>query len=239
MRARVAVEAGIAMPWYRFVGDAGEIVSIEHYGASAGYEVLYEVRVTTAAVVEAAQRSVTNANVTGDTAGDKRGETMSTNERLAELSEAGVSVWLDDLSRDLLRSGRLAELIATRSVVGVTTNPSIFQAALSAGDSYAEQVAKLAADGSDVDTAIRIITTDDVRDACDVFARSSSNPTVSTVGCRSRSTRAWPTTPRHRRPGDRAVAGRRPTQPAHQDPGHQGGPAAITRVPRRGASAST
>ena len=68
---------------------------------------------------------------------------MSTNERLAELSEAGVSVWLDDLSRDLLRSGRLAELIATRSVVGVTTNPSIFQAALSAGDSYAEQVAKL------------------------------------------------------------------------------------------------
>jgi transaldolase len=94
---------------------------------------------------------------------------MSTNERLAELSEAGVSVWLDDLSRDLLRSGRLAELIATRSVVGVTTNPSIFQAALSAGDSYAEQVAKLAADGADVDTAIRIITTDDVRDACDVF----------------------------------------------------------------------
>ncbi|WP_299491389.1 transketolase, partial [uncultured Gordonia sp.] len=62
VRARVAVEAGIAMPWYRFVGDAGEIVSIEHYGASAGYEVLYEkFGVTTAAVVEAAQRSVTNA----------------------------------------------------------------------------------------------------------------------------------------------------------------------------------
>ncbi|GED98083.1 transaldolase [Gordonia crocea] len=95
---------------------------------------------------------------------------MSTNERLAELSEAGVSVWLDDLSRDLLRSGRLAELIATRSVVGVTTNPSIFQAALSAGDSYAEQVAALAAGGADVDAAIRTITTDDVRDACDVFA---------------------------------------------------------------------
>ncbi|GAB09410.1 transaldolase [Gordonia araii NBRC 100433] len=95
---------------------------------------------------------------------------MTTNERLAQLSEAGVSVWLDDLSRDLLRSGRLAELIATRSVVGVTTNPSIFQAALSAGDSYDEQVAKLAASGADVDAAIRTITTDDVRDACDVFA---------------------------------------------------------------------
>ena len=62
VRARVAVEAGIAMPWYRFVGDAGEIVSIEHYGASAAYEVLYEkFGVTTAAVVEAAQRSVANA----------------------------------------------------------------------------------------------------------------------------------------------------------------------------------
>ncbi len=62
VRARVAVEAGIAMPWYRFVGDAGEIVSIEHYGASAAYEVLYEkFGVTTAAVVDAAQRSVANA----------------------------------------------------------------------------------------------------------------------------------------------------------------------------------
>ncbi|MFT3900140.1 MAG: transaldolase [Gordonia sp. (in: high G+C Gram-positive bacteria)] len=94
---------------------------------------------------------------------------MSTNERLAQLSEAGVSVWLDDLSRELLRSGRLAELIATRSVVGVTTNPSIFQAALSKGDSYADQVSTLAAAGADVDAAIRTITTDDVRDACDVF----------------------------------------------------------------------
>ena len=95
---------------------------------------------------------------------------MSTNDRLARLSEAGVSVWLDDLSRDLLRSGGLADLIATRSVVGVTTNPSIFQAALANGDSYAEQVAALAAGGADADAAIAAITTDDVRDACDVFA---------------------------------------------------------------------
>ncbi|MFT4199124.1 transketolase [Gordonia sp. (in: high G+C Gram-positive bacteria)] len=59
VRARVAVEAGIAMPWYRFVGDAGEIVSIEHYGASAAYEVLYEkFGVTADAVAEAAKRSV-------------------------------------------------------------------------------------------------------------------------------------------------------------------------------------
>ena len=56
---------------------------------------------------------------------------MTQNEKLAELSAAGVSVWLDDLSRDLISSGDLAELISTKSVVGVTTNPSIFQAALS------------------------------------------------------------------------------------------------------------
>ena len=64
------------------------------------------------------------------------------NPNLAELSAAGVSVWLDDLSRERLRSGNLQELIDTRSVVGVTTNPSIFQAALSHGSSYDGQVAE-------------------------------------------------------------------------------------------------
>jgi transaldolase len=95
---------------------------------------------------------------------------MPQNENLAALSAAGVSVWLDDLSRDRIRSGNLADLIATRSVVGVTTNPTIFQGALSKGDAYDEQVKELAARGADVDSAIRTITTDDVRAACDVFA---------------------------------------------------------------------
>lgn len=91
------------------------------------------------------------------------------NEKLSALSDAGVSVWLDDLSRDLIASGRLAELVGTRSVVGVTTNPSIFHAALSSGSAYDAQVAGLAARGADVDTVIRTTTTDDVRDACDVL----------------------------------------------------------------------
>ncbi len=94
---------------------------------------------------------------------------MTQNSTLAELSDAGVSVWLDDLSRDLISSGDLAELIATKSVVGVTTNPSIFQAALSKGSSYDAQVNELAARGADVDATIRTVTTDDVRNACDVF----------------------------------------------------------------------
>ncbi|GAB89942.1 transaldolase [Gordonia rhizosphera] len=95
---------------------------------------------------------------------------MTQNEKLAELSAAGVSVWLDDLSRDLIGSGDLADLIATKSVVGVTTNPSIFQAAISKGETYDAQVHELAARGADVDATIRTITTDDVRNACDVLA---------------------------------------------------------------------
>ncbi|MDJ0394903.1 transaldolase [Rhodococcus sp. G-MC3] len=95
---------------------------------------------------------------------------MTQNKNLADLSAAGVSVWLDDLSRDLISSGNLQELIDTKSVVGVTTNPSIFQAALSKGDAYDAQVTELAERGADVDATIRTVTTDDVRNACDIFA---------------------------------------------------------------------
>ncbi|MFB9309697.1 transaldolase [Agromyces hippuratus] len=87
----------------------------------------------------------------------------------AALSEAGVSIWLDDLSRERIASGDLARLIAERDVVGVTTNPTIFAGALAKGERYAEQVHSLAAAGADVDTAVFEITTDDVRAAADVF----------------------------------------------------------------------
>ncbi|AYF74507.1 transaldolase [Nocardia yunnanensis] len=95
---------------------------------------------------------------------------MTQNTNTAALSAAGVSVWLDDLSRDRIKSGNLKDLIETRNVVGVTTNPTIFQGALSKGHAYDEQVRELAGRGADVDSAIRTITTDDVRAACDVFA---------------------------------------------------------------------
>src|ERR1700752_1929282 len=96
---------------------------------------------------------------------------MAQNPNLAALSAAGVSVWLDDLSRDRLQTGNLQELIDTKSVVGVTTNPAIFQAALSKGTAYDEQVKELADRGADVDATIRTVTTDDVRNACDVLAK--------------------------------------------------------------------
>ncbi len=88
---------------------------------------------------------------------------------LAELSAAGVAVWLDDLSRERLRSGNLAELVRDSSVVGVTTNPSIFQKALSDGAAYDAQVRDLALRGTDVGEAVRALTTYDVRWACDVL----------------------------------------------------------------------
>ncbi|GAA1057207.1 transaldolase [Agromyces luteolus] len=87
----------------------------------------------------------------------------------AALSQAGVSIWLDDLSRERITSGGLERLIAERDVVGVTTNPTIFAGALAKGDAYRDQVASLAADGADVDRAVFEITTDDVRDAADHF----------------------------------------------------------------------
>ena len=96
---------------------------------------------------------------------------MAQNLNLAALSAAGVSIWLDDLSRDRLQTGNLQELIDTKSVVGVTTNPSIFQAALSKGTAYDAQVSELAERGADVDATIRTVTTDDVRNACDVLAK--------------------------------------------------------------------
>jgi transaldolase len=88
---------------------------------------------------------------------------------LAELSAAGVAVWLDDLSRERLRSGNLADLVSTKQVVGVTTNPSIFQKALSDGAAYDSQVKDLALRGVDLGEAVRALTTYDVRWACDVL----------------------------------------------------------------------
>ncbi|KQQ51107.1 transaldolase [Plantibacter sp. VKM Ac-2880] len=87
----------------------------------------------------------------------------------AQLSAAGVSIWLDDLSRGRIQSGGLEQLIADRNVVGVTTNPTIFASALSNGDVYAEQVAQLAAAGKDVTEAVFEITTDDVASASKIF----------------------------------------------------------------------
>jgi transaldolase len=88
---------------------------------------------------------------------------------LADLSAQGVSIWLDDISRERLRSGNLQQLVDTKHVVGVTSNPTIFQKALDKGDAYDEQVRDLATRGIAVDGAVRYLMAYDIRWACDVL----------------------------------------------------------------------
>jgi transaldolase len=95
---------------------------------------------------------------------------MSKTDALQALSEAGVSIWLDDLSRQRITSGNLADLITHRHVVGVTSNPTIFSHALEHAEDYDDQVRALAARGASVEETVREITVADVQLACDVFS---------------------------------------------------------------------
>jgi transaldolase len=88
---------------------------------------------------------------------------------LRKLSEEGVAIWLDDMSRARLATGNLSDLIRDKYVVGATTNPTIFQKAISGSEFYDSQLRDLGVRGVDVEEAVRMVTTTDVRWACDVF----------------------------------------------------------------------
>ncbi|MEU1733123.1 transaldolase [Streptosporangium sp. NPDC020145] len=90
-------------------------------------------------------------------------------EILKSLSDQGVSIWLDDISRERLRTGNLEALIRDKHVVGVTSNPTIFASALSKGDAYDTQLHDLAVRRVEVEEAVRAITTYDIRWAADVL----------------------------------------------------------------------
>jgi transaldolase len=89
--------------------------------------------------------------------------------RTQRLTDEGVSIWLDDLSRDRMTSGGLQKLIDERNVVGVTTNPTIFAKALAGTDAYDAQITELAAHGADLSETIFELTTSDVAQAADIF----------------------------------------------------------------------
>jgi transaldolase len=118
-------------------------------------------------------------------------------DRLANLSDNGVSIWLDDLSRSRLTTGSLAGLVAHDHVVGVTTNPAIFAKAIAGSDAYANQMRDLWARGAVVGEALRGMTAFDVRWACDVL-RPVYDRTSGVDGRVSIEVdpRGWPTTPR-------------------------------------------
>jgi transaldolase len=91
------------------------------------------------------------------------------NDPLAQLSAAGVAIWLDDISRERLQSGNLQDLVDTRHVVGVTSNPTIFQKALEKGTAYDDQVRDLHVREIGIDGVIRYLMAYDIRWACDVL----------------------------------------------------------------------
>jgi transaldolase len=90
--------------------------------------------------------------------------------RLHELSEHGVSIWMDSLSREMLETGELARLMEEDAVVGVTSNPTIFQKALSEGDWYDEQLREVAKRINDPVEMFFVLAEEDIRDACDLMA---------------------------------------------------------------------
>jgi transaldolase len=94
---------------------------------------------------------------------------MADSSRLQQLSEAGVSVWIDSLSREMLHSGALARLMADDAVVGVTSNPTIFQKALAEGDLYDEQLREVVAATDDAVEIFFALAMDDIRSACDLM----------------------------------------------------------------------
>ena len=102
---------------------------------------------------------------------------MASTSRLHELAARGQSIWFDTLSRDLVRTGELKRMMKADAVTGVTSNPSIFQKALSEGDAYDEDLKKLLEETDDPSEIFFSLALQDIREACDVLkpAYDSSN----------------------------------------------------------------
>ena len=154
---------------------------------------------------------------------------------LGELTKAGVSVWLDDISRERLRSGNLEALVRDFHVRGVTSNPTIFANALAKGDAYDEQIKDLAIRGVTVEEASRMITTYDIRWGADVLRRvyDASGGVDGRVSIEVDPRLANDTDKTDRR-GQAAVVAGRPAEHLHQDPGDPRGRPGDHRDARRG-----
>ena len=196
VKARVSVEAGIAQGWREIVGDHGRIVS---------HRALRRLR-RLRADLPRVRRHRRGRRRRRRGQHPRRHQLIRRLERSQEephdrttarhLSDAGVSIWLDDLSRERIETGNLTDLVKDRNVVGVTTNPTIFAAALSDGERYDDQVRKLVAEGADVSTGdVRADHRGRPQRVRRAAAGLPGRPRR-TAGSRSRSTRSWPTTPK-------------------------------------------
>ena len=98
--------------------------------------------------------------------------TQQVNERLAALTAAGTSVWLDQIKRALITTGELQRLVEEDSLRGVTSNPTIFNQAILGSDDYDEQLAEAAHEGLDDRGIYQELAIRDIQDACDVLRAS-------------------------------------------------------------------
>ena len=159
-RARIAVEAASPMGWDRWIGTEGRFVGMETFGESGPAKDVYEHFGITAERVSEIGRELMF--------------TMSTaaqvNERLARLTSAGVSVWLDQIRRSLVEGGELARMVEEESLRGVTSNPSIFEKAILGSDDYKEDLAAFAREGLEPAEIYDRLSMRDVQLACDVLA---------------------------------------------------------------------
>ena len=164
--ARLAIEPGASMSWWRWVGTHGDVLGLDRFGASApGTTVLEKLGFTRFAH----RRTRAGAARAGRQLKEAPQMPSPSDGPLQRLSALGQSVWLDFLSREIIRGGHLQELIDDYAVVGATSNPSIFQKAMTAGDAYDEQIHELADRGCDAGETFWALAEEDIREACDVF----------------------------------------------------------------------
>ena len=144
--------------------------------------------------------------------------------RLHELSAHGVSVWIDSLSREMLETGELARLMDEDAVVGVTSNPTIFQKALAEGSWYDEQLRAVSREIDDPTEIFLALAQEDIRDACDLMApvweRTDGIDGFVSLEVDPRLAYDREAT---LRPGDALPRGGRPEEPLREDPGHGAG----------------
>ena len=155
---RLAIEPGATLGWWKWVGLDGAVHGLDRFGASApGKTVLEKFGFDARGIAAAAQRP------------DRKGDPMSAEGQspLRRLSEFRQSVWVDFLSRESIRGGHLQSLIDDDAVVGATSNPTIFQKAMTTSDAYDEQISELG--GGDAAQIFWALAERDVQDACDVF----------------------------------------------------------------------
>lgn len=155
VRARVAIEAASPMGWERWVGLDGAVVGLNHFGASAPAETLYEKFGLTASNLTATALHVLAK--------------LGTAHPLLKLQLAGQSPWQDNITRSQLKSGELARLISAGDITGLTSNPAIFEKAIAKSNDYSEALAELAPQGLSAEAVFYKIAIEDIQAAADAF----------------------------------------------------------------------